>query len=388
MTARDDHGTLPLHVDRLLGRLERIEAITVHGNAVHMQHMDHAKRVRQLAEHLRAVLLLMEAHHYPSGLVVVRSALEHHLMDRLIFLATRRIVVYTGVKKKDSEAWAAKLRLAQATDQPDIATWFWDSRGMNVVYRGLHSTRSKKGRGRTISEYYFQVDNYDPFVGPKKHAGRLAAPFWERKVVQQWVSESDAAWRYLFRHDAVMRALRVNRLLLGRHVQVDVHYSFLSAFAHPSKKGYEAVFGINSPDRQGSFDHYVSELLLLYIISIACAELEIYGQMARRDPPVGLRQWDDVMLEVREAQLASSYFWFLSGAPETFDRIDTVHTLPGNWKPRWGRPKVDPIAVKLGRVRYYRNPLARLVKLHQSYRELSTGLVYRSPFERQDALHR
>ena len=93
-------------------------------------------------------------------------------------------------------------------------------------------------------------------------------------------------------------------------------------------------------------------------------------------------------MEVRDAQLASSYFWFLSGEPEMFDRIDTVHTPAGNWKPKWGPPKVDPGAITPVRIRYYRNPLGRLVNLHQSYQEMSTGLVYRSPFERQDARFR
>jgi hypothetical protein len=221
MTASDDHGTLPVHAERMLRRLETIENLAVTGETAHMQHMDHAKRVRQLAHHLRAVLLLSEAHHYPSALVVVRSALEHHLMDRLIFLANRYIVTHTTVKKKDVPSWDLKLAAAQAGDQPDIATWFWDQSGMNVVRRGFHSGKSKKGRGQTISSYYFQVDDFDPFAGPKKYAGRLAAPFWERKHTQQWADESASAWRYLFRHDAVMKALRVNRLLLGRHMQVD-----------------------------------------------------------------------------------------------------------------------------------------------------------------------
>jgi hypothetical protein len=190
MTEHDNHGTLPGHAQRLLARLEGIERLTVHGGTAHMQHMDHAKRVRQLADHLRAVVLLGDARHYASALVVVRAALEHHLMDRLIFLATRRLVIYTKVKKADVPSWNAKLSAAQASDEPDLASWFWDSSGMNVVYRGLHSTRSKKGRGQTISTYYFQVDDYDPFAGPNNLAGRLIAPFKERRYAQQRANES------------------------------------------------------------------------------------------------------------------------------------------------------------------------------------------------------
>ena len=49
---------------------------------------------------------------------------------------------------------------------------------------------------------------------------------------------------------------------------------------------------------------------------------------------------------------------------------------------------VAPQAIKQTRIRYYRDPLARLVGLHRSHQEMSTGLVYRSPFERQDARFR
>jgi hypothetical protein len=353
-----------------------------------MQHMDHAKRVRQLAHHLRAVLLLTDARHYASAFVVVRAALEHHLMDRLIFLATRYIVVVKGAKKTDSPSWDIRLAAAQASDRPDIERWFWDAAGLNVVYRGLRSNRSKKGRGRILSRYYFEVDRYNPFAGPRQHSGRLAAPFWQKKHIQDWADESAAAWRYLFRHDAVMKALGVNRLLAGQQVQVAVHYGFLSAFAHPSKAGYEAIFGGNTPDRMGQFDHYASELLLLYVIVLAAAEIEVYGRMARRDPPLVLSDWKDVQSDVHTAQLAASYLWFLSGAPETFDRIDTVHTPPGNQKPKVRKPKRDPSLINARRVRYYRNPLERLIKLHQSYQEMTTGLVYQSPFERHDARFR
>lgn len=387
MTATDDHGMLPGHAERLLRRLDTIESLSVHGRVGHQQHNDSAQRVHQLAHHLRAVLQLDESRHYASALVVVRAALEHHLMDRLILLANRYIVTYTKAKKWDAARWEADIRALQAKGS-DISGWFWDQAGLNVVHRGLHTAKSRKGRGQTISLWYFEADRFDPFVAPKKHAGRLARPFWERRLLQQLAEEQAAAWRFLFRHDAVMKALRVNRLLLGLTIQVDVHYAFLSGFAHPSKRGYEALYGHNLPDRVGAFDHYASELLLLYVIMLAAAEIEVYRRMARRAPRLTLRDWDVVTAEVRGAQSAASYFWFLSGGPEMFDRIDTAHTPLGNVRLKWGRPKVDPAAIATARVRYYRDPLRRLVKLHQSYQEMSTGLVYRSPFERSDAQHR
>lgn len=381
MTDANDHGSLPAHAERMLTRIEALTGSHDAAGVTHMQHSDHAKRAHQLAHHLRAALLLSDTHYYPSALVVVRAALEHHLLDRLIFLARRRVVIYTKIKKASASVWKPKLTAARAGDQPDIATWFWDQHGLNIVYRGLHTSRSKKGLGRhTISSYYFQIDNYDPFAAPKKHAGRLAAPFWERRYVKQVADESAKQWKYVFRHDAVMKALGVNRLLQGQHVHVDVHYHFLSGFAHPSKRGYEAIYGGDTPDRMGLFDHVASELVLLYVIVIATAELEMWGKMAHRAPSLVMANWDQILMEIREAQDAASYFWFLSGSPQAIDRIDTTHTPVGNAKPTWERPAADPSAIESTRVRYYRDPLSRLTKLHQTWSEMSTGLEHRSPF--------
>ena len=138
----------------------------------------------------------------------------------------------------------------------------------------------------------------------------------------------------------------------------------------------------------GSFDHYASELCLLYVITIAAAELDAYGQMTRRTPAIGLSRWNDVMLEVREAQFASNYFWFLGDGPTMLDRIDTVHTPRARQKPMVGRPTIDPAYLPDDNVRYYSDPLKRLVRLHQSSQEMTTGLTFRSPFERPEARFR
>jgi hypothetical protein len=390
MTLSDDHGTLPAQAARMLDYLATVERRHVYGKSSNMIHMDHAKRARQLASHLRAVITLSESGHYASALVIVRAALEHHLMDRLLFLSRLYVESYGGIKKEDVETENARLAALKAGPRPDISRWWRDDAtgDMNVVIRGLHSDKSAKGRGMILSPYYFRQDHFDPFTGGKKHAGKLTAPFWQRKHVEDWANEAAAAWRRWFVHDRVMKGLRVNRLLPRCELHVDVHYAFLSGFAHPSKRGYEALYGGNTPDRMGTFDHYASELCLLYVITIAAAELDAYGRMTRRRPVIGLSGWDDVMPDVREARFASSYFWFLGNGPTMLDRIDTVHTPRARQKPRVGRPKIDPSTLPDERVRYYADPLDRLVKLHQSSQEMTTGLYFRSQFERSDARFR
>jgi hypothetical protein len=388
MTLTDDHGALPAHAERLLVRLETLARHEGGGRVSHMQHMDYRHRAEQLADHLRAALAVNDVHRYASALVILRAALEHHLMDRLIFLSRLYVETYGGIKKEDVQAEYARLAALKAGPRPDIARWWWDDSGMNVVIRGLQSTKAKKGRGTIISPYYFRMDEFDPFVGPRKHVRKLAAPFWEKVYREDWAKESAAAWRRWFMLDKIRKALDVNRLLPGMGIQVDVHYGFLSAFVHPSKRGYEAIYGRNYPDRTGSFDHYASELVLLYVIRLAAAELEIYGRMAKRPPRLRLIQWDEVEKDAGDARLASAYFWFLGDGPTMRDRIDTVHTPRGSAKPRAGRPRIDPASLPLDRVKYYNDPLERLVSLHRSDQELTTGLLYQSRFERPDARFR
>lgn len=384
MTQLDDHGTLPAHAERMLTRLEDLHALSVHGPTMHMQHVDHAKRARQLVDHLRGVLALSDARRYPSALVLVRAALEHHLMDRLIFLARRHVETYAGIKKEQVAAEEAKLAALQAK-RPDLERWWWDSSGMNVVWRGYHSNRAKKGRGQIISPYYFRIDEFDPFTGGRKHAAKVASPFWRKKHRQEWAAESAAVWERYFVHGRVMKAIEANHLLPGRmRMQVDIHYAFLSGYAHPSKRGYEEFHGLNHPDRLGDFDHYGSEIALLYVVTLAAAELDIFMRMARRRPRLSLRDWDAIVAEIRDARLASSYFWFLGREPQVLDRIDTVHTPAGEEDPKWGRPKRDWRKLRDWDVQYYADPLGRLVRLHHGWAEMSTGLVYESPFQRND----
>jgi hypothetical protein len=99
-------------------------------------------------------------------------------MDRLIFLATRYVQSYGGVKVEDLPQEEARLTALRDGDRPDIERWWRDPETgqMNVVIRGLHSNRSKKGRGQIISPYYFRIDDFDPFTGGKKHAAETRRP--------------------------------------------------------------------------------------------------------------------------------------------------------------------------------------------------------------------
>lgn len=144
---------------------------------------------------------------------------------------------------------------------------------------------------------------------------------------------------------------------------------------------------IHDPRRRG--DHYASELLLLYVIAMAAAELDAFARMMRRRPVVRLRGWEDVEREIADARQASAYFWFLHGGPQEYDRIQEADTrMRVHTRPSLRRARPDPATIADRGVRYYADPLRRRIGVHGSYHEITTGQVYRSPFHRDDAQHR
>lgn len=93
------------------------------------------------------------------------------------------------------------------------------------------------------------------------------------------------------------------------------------------------------------------------------------------------------MANIDRAQSAIGYFWFLSGQPHAYARIQEVHTRVD--RRNWRRARrFDAARVRPSRVRYYTNPLKRLIDLHSDSAELVTALAFRSPFPRKDARFR
>jgi hypothetical protein len=145
------------------------------------------------------------------------------------------------------------------------------------------------------------------------------------------------------------------------------------------------IYGHNTPAPVGRYDHYSSELVLLYVTTIALEELTAFARMTRRPPKAGLRDWAKVEAEIAAADAAIAYFWFLRGEPQTIDQINEFHTrLTRRKQPRKVAPP-DPSLIPTARIRYYRNPFTRLVELHRGWQELTTGLGFGPMFPRADA---
>jgi hypothetical protein len=74
--------------------------------------------------------------------------------------------------------------------------------------------------------------------------------------------------------------------------QIDVHYLFLSTFVHPNTNFISDLYGRNVWDWP-IYDHYSSELVLLYVIVLAVEELRNFRVMTLREPTVEIDSWSD-----------------------------------------------------------------------------------------------
>lgn len=359
------------------------------GRVAHAQHGDLAERAVSLRMYLESSLYLAVQSEYMPAFAVVRAALEHHLTDRLLFLGRRYKRVHTGVKKATYEEWLGDWK-GKKPGTEDIVRLEWRNGTVVVVRTGLHPTGGKKGpSGRTMSIYYFLLQDFDPFVGRPEEQRYLARGFTSIDQHIRHAANQQRLYGESLRWDGIKSNLAYNRLCSAEMLRrFEVHYRFLSAFVHPVPAGFDLIYGRNRPSGAPRYDHYASELVLLYINKIAAEELKALKRMAGRAPRVRLADWPTVEARVRTADAVAGHLWFPGDRPYHFDYVEEANSRGlrrGKLVPAHRRP--TPSQLKVSQIRYYRNPLRRLIRMHASFQEL-TGFAYRSPWPRQDARFR
>jgi hypothetical protein len=356
----------------------------------HYQHDLFAERAASLALHLTAVLRLTEQALYPSAFSVTRTVLEHQVLDHLYFLSARYKVLYRNISDETLADWQTQAAQRHPGTE-DIISIERQGGNVEVIRSGPHFTGGLRGPGApSLSRYYGLLDEFDPFEPPPRLQRHLVGSF----VSSVTERETHAArQRRMWQRDLAWRALRENLALNGFYseqelVRWDLHYGFLSAFIHPTPRAMEAIYGRSLPAISPRYDHYASELILLYAHTFARLELEALETMASREPTVGLTGWDEIMADIDLSRAITEYFWFPRGEPGIFDRVEEANrrgVVDRKLVPMSNRP--TPEDLRPDEVRYYENPLKRLIAMHQGINEL-TGFAWQSPWPRQDSQYR
>lgn len=381
-----DHATLVAHAQQLVVDLgtfgQRIET----GEISYGQHRTYAERVSALAEQLGAAIDLAGREAYGQSFCLLRPALEQIVFDRLLCLASQYVRQIADVSLETFEEWKQDWRAKTETTK-HIQRMIRDPKTgtVRLELRGLVSS-TPGDEDQVLSVYYFLLEQFQPFVMPAKDQERLLPRGSSGRDRERHAREQHAMYYTSLRWDALLANLRLNDLATTEdQLRIKVHYRFLSAFVHPLNDHYRTLYGRHMDfDRAPRYDHFSSELVLLYIIAFAAYEFETLLRVSERPPTFEIRDAVGLRATVQTARTAISYLWFVGDAPTDFDRVQEANQR--NWAELKNGTlgSVDWRSLSGDEIRYYEDPLSRLVRLHGRRGEL-LGASYVSPWPRQDA---
>lgn len=252
-----------------------------------------------------------------------------------------------------------------------------DYKHLIVTYRGLTDSQDNND---LISYYYFAFQEYDSEIHIVGKIPEINEKSFYPEINKKWQKCHEELSKYLS-FSGMKKALLLNKIYTEQEWgRISVHYQFLSTFIHPNKKSMGVIEGnvinsyVNSPEEICNYDHYLSELALLYVaFHLKYFLEEIIGYLSRN-----FNIDEEFKKSLFEGFEDFNYFWFLKESPHAYDEHEYL-TIKNHAK-QMRDFELD------GKIPYYKNPLQRLVGLHTSKYELTTGSVYNSPFPRKDAL--
>lgn len=385
-----EHAGLIQHAERLLGHMASVKSRLQFGEAHISWHSDWADSVLWLHGRLRLVRLAIDQNEYPSAFALTRTALEHHLFDRLFFLADRAALVQRLEPADDQVAYVRQLDQLKADPASDLEDWHRlpGKRRYELIRT---SPAFENAPTQRMSYLNLLLKEFDPFHGKTRHQERLTRRFTAITEMEQYAKQNEEFRQDYFTSDRLRRNLEVADLATEHErMQIDVHLDFLSAFVHGSPASYDAIYaGRKRPAGFPPYDHYCSELALLYVIRIAGEELFHFERALSRPPVTPIRDWTTTARDIELADRVSAHFWFLGrSGPHHYDRVrsveDAMFEAAGEPANILKVPRIDPASLELEHI-HYEDPLKRIVDMHSSYQEMTTGTWYQSPWPRDDA---
>ena len=250
-----------------------------------------------------------------------------------------------------------------------------NGRALRLVRLG-HKVRDDAGNVREqISPYWVAMEHYDAFLGHPDVQALTVRPFDSLDEREIWAKRKQALYGAFLRWGSICSNLELSHLASRAViVQLQVHYAFLSAFAHATKSGYEVDRRPypNSPPAP----HVLAELALLYVATIAVSELRSWAAYLERRAQLLTPLSSTITELASRAGDVIAYFWFLGGQPQPLDYCQEANRRA---HPRLlaGQPcEIDPSQLQPDDVGYYPNRVDRLQRMHTGEREMTTGFGF------------
>jgi hypothetical protein len=382
MSYNDEHRELVAVWRSLNGIMDGLRQRLRWGDTEYADVADMADRVRGLSIHLDSAVELADQFRYESALALLRTGLEQCLVDWLVFLGRTMVQRITGVDDAKWDEWKA-ARAAGADWTTTIRHWTRDRSGVRIVREGLFSEPDEHGNRTQISIYYFLLEQYRPTLGPPSAPGEEWAI--SQDELRRMAGENRALWHVYLTWPSLLTNLQENALVddvdAGR---LTAHYRFLSGYAHPVTDQRRNIYGNQALLGWPKYDHYSSELVLLYAITLGSLELRHFIQSIERRTGPHLADTDAVAQVLEAAESATSYFWFLGAHPYAYDTWKAHNEACSRAFRAGGTPELTPEPGP-DDVPYPADPLRRLASMHSTTVEFTTGFAFVSPWPRDDA---
>ena len=385
VTADDTHAELRAVWERLKRRLRgrRDDANMDFGDdTFHVEFGEKANRAASLGRYLDSAVQLSDMHLYGPAFAVLRSGLEHAVLDWLVFLGDTYVERIRPVSDETWEEWQRE-REAGSEWAANVHGWIRTKKGeVTIRRRGPLSAADEHGNQEKLSIYYFLIDEYDGLLG--KPSDQEDDGFLTADELRSRASENEARWLVYLRWSALLENLEENGLIdpadSGR---LSVHYRFLSGYAHPVTNSDVRLYGHSLDGATPHYDHYASELILLYVIAIAALELRTYSQGVKERLGAETADHEGTTEDLEAAFQVAGHFWFLGENPHPRD----LHDEADRRSIRQLREGDDePVAIPgMSEVAFPRDPLSRLVRQHSSSSGRVGGAEYLSLWPRTDA---
>jgi hypothetical protein len=355
-------------------------------DTAHAQHWDFCDRVRDLGLYLQGALQLARIDLYAPSLANLRTAFEHLQVDHLIFLGRRVVQTVEGVDDATWSEWQRQRRAGEAF--ATVVDWkrFGKKNVVELIHEGLRSSRPDDDS--MISVYYFLLSEYQPFLGKPSAQAQFDDGLTELEIARKFAEQNEAMYLNYLSWKSIKRSLELNGFGDGRTLEMlDVHYNFLSTFVHPLTKVNERLYPRNTAHIP-VYDHYTSELILLYAIAFSVVELRHFNAMAQEKPEVDVAGWQATADLCNRAWEQVSYLWFPGHGPHELDRVEEANRQRYRWiRNREGPEPPRPDQLQDDEIGYYRDPIGRLARMHSGFNELM-GYSLAALWPRPDALHR
>jgi hypothetical protein len=400
-----EHKKLIDLIDELTRALRKLPNDVQWGNSSWMQDMEILDFIRVQTLSLENAKENAIRGYYRDTYHLIRMIFEAYLILRLISTCDKYPLRIKVVRAKtDPDMNSARNRIiqrAQKTFGGSLITTYTEGKDIVVaVLRGIPIVdNTDKEPGVTIPYYYGAWHNFRPLeyhlrrdtLQDRIPTLRFLTGEWAsipRKTKQDLTKNYGLLYKYFLTFGRILENLRLNGVLNKKtSTRVLVHYNFLSEFSHCTSDSVSLItrrrlHQIASGGLDNVYDHYLSELALLYVCHLLSMHLE-HAVYYLRWRSIRLKNEKEIYRPIcQRVESVFGYIWFIFNRPHQYDRYSHANHKCDYKKKIFYRPE----DIRMGDVRYYDNPLHRLKELHQSQRELTTGNFYISPFPRDDAL--